>query len=100
MDNSIKKSIREILLSIVEDDEKREKILSCDNIDIVEDLKFDSLDIMTFVVKISEEFDIQIQDYEDFIENLYELDSLSLWIERKLQDDKFNYRVNMCTKNI
>ncbi|MEE1516741.1 MAG: phosphopantetheine-binding protein [Lachnospiraceae bacterium] len=84
MDNSIKKSIREILLSIVEDDEKREKILSCDNIDIVEDLKFDSLDIMTFVVKISEEFDIQIQDYEDFIENLYELDSLSLWIERKL----------------
>ena len=100
MDNSIKKSIREILLSIVEDDEKREKILSCDNIDIVEDLKFDSLDIMTFVVKISEEFDIQIQDYEDFIENLYELDSLSIWIERKLQDDKFNYRVNMCTKNI
>ncbi len=84
MDNSIKKSIREILLSIVEDDEKREKILSCDNIDIVEDLKFDSLDIMTFVVKISEEFDIQIQDYEDFIENLYELDSLSIWIERKL----------------
>lgn len=84
MDNSIKKSIREILLSIVEDDEKREKILSCDNIDIVEDLKFDSLDIMTFVVKISEEFDIQIQDYEDFIENLYKLDSLSLWIERKL----------------
>lgn len=84
MDNSIKKSIREILLSIVEDDEKRKKILSCDNIDIVEDLKFDSLDIMTFVVKISEEFDIQIQDYEDFIENLYELDSLSIWIERKL----------------
>ena len=84
MDNSIKKSIREILLSIVEDDEKREKILSCVNIDIVEDLKFDSLDIMTFVVKISEEFDIQIQDYEDFIENLYELDSLSIWIERKL----------------
>ena len=64
---------------------KREKkILSCDNIDIVEYLKFDSFDIMTFVVKISEEFDIQIQDYEDFIENLYKLDSLSLWIERKL----------------
>ena len=84
MDNSIKKSIREILISIVDDAEKREKIHSGDNIDIVEDLKFDSLDIMTFVVKISEEFDIQIQDYEDFIENLYELDSLSLWIERKV----------------
>ena len=83
MDNSIKKSIREILISIVDDVEKREKIHSGDNIDIVEDLKFDSLDIMTFVVKISEEFDIQIQDYEDFIENLYKLDSLSLWIERQ-----------------
>ena len=50
MDNSIKESIREILLNIVEDDEKRGKILSCDNIDIVEDLNFDSLDIMIFVL--------------------------------------------------
>lgn len=84
MDSFIKKRIKDILLSIVEEDEKRERILSNDNIDIIEDLKFDSLDIMTFVVKISEEFDIQIQDYEDFIGNLYKVNGLISWIERKI----------------
>ena len=85
MDNLTKKKIREILVSIVEENDKKEKIISCENIDIVEDLEFDSLDIMSFVMKISEEFGIQIQEYEDFIENMYELTKLSLWIDKHVQ---------------
>ncbi len=85
MDNLTKKKIREILVSIVEENDKKEKIISCENIDILEDLEFDSLDIMSFVVKISEEFGIQIQEYEDFIENMYELTKLSLWIDKHVQ---------------
>ena len=85
MDDLTKKKIREILVSIVEENDKKEKIISCENIDILEDLEFDSLDIMSFVVKISEEFGIQIQEYEDFIENMYELTKLSLWIDKHIQ---------------
>ena len=85
MDDLTKKKIREILVSIVEENDKKEKIISCENIDIVEDLEFDSLDIMSFVMKISEEFGIQIQEYEDFIENMYELTKLSLWIDKHIQ---------------
>ena len=85
MDDLTKKKIREILVSIVEENDKKEKIISCENIDRVEDLEFDSLDIMSFVMKISEEFGIQIQEYEDFIENMYELTKLSLWIDKHIQ---------------
>ena len=85
MENNTEKIIRRILVSIVKGEEKKDKVVDCDDLNILEDLEFDSLDIMDYIVKISDEFDIIIEDHEEFIENLYELKKLVSWIDNNVR---------------
>ncbi len=87
MDN-MEKRIREILLGMVDDDKRKELISNYDDFDIIEDLEFDSLDIMNFIMNICDEFDMEIDNGEDFIESVYKLRSLLDWLKAYRRNNK------------
>lgn len=71
----MKELLDEILIEILIEKEQNEyiKLLSRDeNIDFIKDLKFDSIDIITLIVKVEDKFEINILDKENFIEIVYD----------------------------
>lgn len=82
MDN-IDKELRKILKNIVDDEELKERIDTKDNLKFIDDLDFDSVDIMKLVVEVEEKFNVQVSEENNFIDIIKDLKSVKKWLEEK-----------------
>lgn len=80
------RKLRDILYEMVEDDKKKMLIREKENIDLFEDLEFDSLEIMIFLADIEEKFKIDIIGTEDVIEIVNSYEKLLKWLCDKVSD--------------
>lgn len=53
---------------------------------IIDDLLFDSIDLVQLMVSIEEYLNINIFDMEEFIDVIQEYDTLSSWIENHVKE--------------
>ena len=81
--NNIDKELRKILRNLVDNAELKEMIDTKDNLKFIDDLDFDSVDIMKLVVEIEEKFNVQISEENNFIDILKDLRSVKEWLEEK-----------------
>lgn len=80
------RKLRDILYEMIEDDKKKILIREKENIDLFEDLEFDSLEIMIFLADIEEKFKIDIIGAEDVIEIVNSYEKLLKWLCDKVSD--------------
>lgn len=81
--NDVKKILKDILKTIVTDEKFKKKIEEADKLDFIEDLEFDSLDIMEMVAKIEERFDIDMSYSGDVTDVICSLEKLTEWIIKR-----------------
>lgn len=82
MDNIVQK-LKKILKDIVNDECLQKDIETADNLDFIRDLKFDSVDIMKFVLAIEEVFEVEVMKESNFIDIIKDLRSVEDWLKRK-----------------
>lgn len=79
--NEIELRLREILKNIVSDDEERVQIINDkNNINLVEDLEFDSIMILEYIVRVEDEFHVTLEDEEDMVEIIWDYGRLLEWL--------------------
>ena len=69
-----------------EDDRLVIREYESENVDLIKDFEFDSLDMMIFITKVEKEFNLNIIDNDNFIELLSDYAKLVEWIEQKIGD--------------
>lgn len=81
--NEIELQLREILKNIVSDDEERVQIINNkDNINLAEDLEFDSIMILEYIVRVEDEFHVTLEDEEDMVEIIWDYGRLLEWLTK------------------
>ena len=81
--NEIELRLREILRNIVSDDEERVQIINNkDNINLAEDLEFDSIMILEYIVRVEDEFHVTLEDEEDMVEIIWDYGRLLEWLTK------------------
>ncbi len=81
--NEIELRLREILKNIVSDDEERVQIINNkDNINLAEDLEFDSIMILEYIVRVEDEFHVTLEDEEDMVEIIWDYGRLLEWLTK------------------
>lgn len=82
MDN-LDEELRNMLKDIVDSEKLKERIDAEDNLELIRDLDFDSVDIMKLVVKLEEKFHVKISEENDFLDILKDIRSVKKWLEEK-----------------
>lgn len=72
--------IRSIIWKACEREEKRNQIFEGEIRDIVEDLEFDSLQIINFILMIEEEFQVSFDDSE-VLNEIWDFARMVQWLE-------------------
>lgn len=81
--NEIELRLRKILKNIVSDDEERVQIINNkDNINLAEDLEFDSIMILEYIVRVEDEFHVTLEDEEDMVEIIWDYGRLLEWLTK------------------
>lgn len=79
--NEIEMRLREILKELVSDSEEKLQVInSKDNINLVQDLEFDSIMILEYVVKVEGEFHVTLEYEEDMLELIWDYERLLRWL--------------------
>lgn len=79
--------LREILISIVSDDEEKVQIInSKDKVNLVEDLEFDSVMILEYIVRVEDEFDITLEEEEDMVDIIWDYEKLLTCLAKKAEN--------------
>lgn len=74
---NIKEGLFELIKSIKPSNELNEKI------NLIEDLKFDSLDLISFLFEVQSKFDVKIPDEDIDSYKLFKVENLCNYIEKK-----------------
>lgn len=81
--DEIELRLREILKNIVSDDEEKIQLIkNKDNINLVQDLEFDSIMILEYIVKVEDEFHVTLEDEEDMVEIIWDYGRLLQWLTK------------------
>lgn len=76
--------IRKILLKLVSEDELKVSIVRKKEVpDFVDDLDFDSIMIITFIVMIEEEFGVSFEQ-ENVIDIVWDFEELKRWLQKNI----------------
>ncbi|MBE5926435.1 MAG: acyl carrier protein [Lachnospiraceae bacterium] len=78
--NMTNKEIKEKLICIIEEMCVDSKMVVNENTKIIDDLDFDSLEIMDYIITIEDYFNIKIPDVNELIEVINSIDELSGYI--------------------
>lgn len=81
--DEIELRLREILKNIVSDDEEKIQLINNkENINLVQDLEFDSIMILEYIVKVEDEFHVTLEDEEDMVEIIWDYGRLLQWLTK------------------
>lgn len=81
--DEIELRLREILKNIVSDDEEKIQLIkNKENINLVQDLEFDSIMILEYIVKVEDEFHVTLEDEEDMVEIIWDYGRLLQWLTK------------------
>ncbi len=75
----IEKKLREIMWKVSEDETKKQVIFEKESIDISEDLEFDSISIINFILSIEKEFGVDFDDSE-IVDKIWDYRRLVEWL--------------------
>ena len=75
----IEKRIREIMWEISGDEKKKQIIFEKESIDISEDLEFDSVSSIRFILRIEKEFGVSFDDNE-IVNKVWDNRKLAEWL--------------------